>query len=457
MEAGTLNLERRLTIDEEYWQRFPTSAELFARAKSAIPSGITHDTRSFSPFPLYVTRAEGAYKWDAEGNRLLDHWMGHGALLLGHNHPVVTEGVRAALERGTHLGACHEDEIEWAELVRKLIPSAETVRFTMSGTEATMLALRDARAYSGKPKVIRFEGNFHGWHDYAMVGYQPPFDTPTSSGIPEAVLGTMVTLPPADIQAVERALDTDDQIGAVILEPAGGSNGIIPPDVDFLRQLRELTSQRGVVLIFDEVITGFRWSPGGAQEYYGVTPDLTTLAKVLAGGLPGGAVAGKAEIMEVQAFKGDQQHDRFARVLHQGTFNNNLLSTAAGIAALKIVAEGQATEHSNRVGAALRQGLTEVLERNGAPGIVLGECSVFHIMLGENMVEAAARRDAAALMGGRGAAAQLRKAMLLEGVDLMRTGGFTSLCHGDREIEITVSAFERALERLESESLVSNL
>jgi glutamate-1-semialdehyde 2,1-aminomutase len=445
---------KRATIDEDYWQRFPTSAELFARAKTAIPSGVTHDARSFGPFPVYMSRASGAYKWDADGHKLLDHWMGHGALLLGHNHPTVTQAVSQALARGTHLGACHEDEVEWAELVRRLVPSAEAVRFTMSGTESTMLALRDARAYTRKPKVIRFNGNFHGWHDYAMVGYQPPFDTPTSAGIPNDLLGTMVSLPQGDIEAVRRTVDGDDQIGSVILEPAGGSNGVIPPEADFLRELRELTTQRGLVLIFDEVITGFRWAPGGAQEYYGVTPDLTTLAKIVAGGLPGGAVAGKADIMDTQTFTGDAKHDRFERVLQQGTFNCNLPSTAAGVAALKIVAEAEAIDYSNRMGKLLRDGMNDTLKRRGAAGIVYGECSVFHVMLGEGMAEAVERRDAVKLMGARGAAGPLRKAMLIEGVDFMRTGGFTSVAHGQEEIDLTLSAFGRAVERLQAEGVV---
>jgi len=445
---------KRMTIDEEYWQRFPTSAELFARAKSAIPSGVTHDGRNFSPFPVYMSRASGAYKWDADGNKFLDHWMGHGSLLLGHNHPVVTQAVMDALARGTHLGANHEDELDWAELVRRLVPSAEEVRFTGSGTESTMLALRDARAYSGKPKVIRFQGNFHGWHDYAMIGYQPPFDSPTSAGIPDVVSGTMVTLPPSDIEAVKRALDADDQIGTVILEPAGGSNGVIPPDVQFLRELRELTTQRGVVLIFDEVITGFRWSPGGAQEYYGIIPDMTTMAKIVAGGMPGGAVAGKAEIMEMQAFTGDAKHDRFQRVLQQGTFNCNLPCTAAGIAALRIVAEGEATEYAARMGDLVRQGMSESLTRRGVAGVVYGERSVFHVVLGEGMAEAVEQKDVTKLMGARGAAAPLRKAMLLEGVDFMRTGGFTSIAHGDEEISFSLNAFDHSLERLQAEGIV---
>jgi glutamate-1-semialdehyde 2,1-aminomutase len=444
---------QRTSIDEEYWKRFPTSAELFARARSAIPSGVTHDARSFSPFPVYMSRAEGAYKWDADGNKILDFWVGHGSLILGHNHPVVTEAVRQALARGTHLGACHEDEVEWAELVHQLVPSADEVRFTMSGTESTMLALRDARSYSGKPKVLRFHGHFHGWHDYAMVGYQPPYDSPTSAGVPEAVLGTMVSVPPT-IEAVRQALAADDQIGTVILEPSGASWGLVPLPAGFLADLRQITAERGLVLIFDEVVTGFRWSPGGAQGYYGIIPDLTTLAKIVAGGLPGGAVAGKREIMEQQAFTGEARHDRFERVLQQGTFNCNLPSTAAGIAALKIVAEGEVTEYCAQLGQTLRDGLSEALKRRGVPGSVHGERSTFHLVLGEGMAEAVAACDTTKLMGARGAAGALRKAMLLEGVDLMRSSGLTCAAHTEQDIASAVAAFDRAIGRLQAEGLV---
>src|SRR5262249_47387168 len=219
------------------------------------------------------------------------------------------------------------------------------------------------------------------------------------------------------------------------------------------RDLRELTSQRGVVLIFDEVITGFRYSPGGAQQVYGVTPDVTTLAKIVAGGLPGGAVVGKRDILQVQTFKGELHKDRFERVLQQGTFNANPLSAAAGLNALQIVAEGWATEQANKAGEQLRTGLRDTMERRGVAGAVLGDFSVFQILLGEGMDEAAATTDVQRLMAGRGAVNTLRKAMLLNGVDLMRSGGFTSIEHGERELEHTVKAFDRALETLQREGL----
>src|SRR5438067_2714806 len=366
------------TIDDAFRKRFPKSAELYERSKKAIAGGITHDSRNFSPFPIYVERAQGSRKWDVDGNELLDHWMGHGALILGHNHPRVSDAVSEQVHKGTHYGACHELEVAWAEQITRLIPSAESVRFTMSGTESTMLAMRDARAFTGREKVIRFAGHFHGWHDYAMAGYQPPFDTPTSTGVPRAVAETMLVAYPNNIDSVRGLLEAHPgQVAAVILEPGGGSNAIIPTNVEFLRQLRTLCTERDVVLIFDEVITGFRYSPGGAQQRYGITPDLTTLAKIVAGGLPGGAVVGRRDILDVQTFKGELHKDRFERVLHQGTFNANPLSAAAGLNALQIVAEGWPTEQANQAGEQLRNGLRDVFERSHVAGGVLGEASVF--------------------------------------------------------------------------------
>src|SRR2546423_8654499 len=444
----------RTTLDEAFKKRFARSAELYERSRLAIAGGITHDSRNFAPFQIYVERADGGRKWDVDGNELVDHWMGHGSLLLGHNHPDVVAAVAEQVHKGTHYGACHELEVAWAEQIQRLIPSAEWVRFTMSGTESTMLAIRVARGYPGREKVIGFAGHFHGWHDYAMAGYQPPFDTPTSTGVPKAVAESMLVAYPNNIDSVRELLDAHPgQVAAVIVEPGGGSNGIIPTNVQFLRDLRALTSQRGVVLIFDEVITGFRYSPGGAQQVYGVTPDVTTLARIVAGGLPGGAVVGKRDILQVQTFKGELHKDRFERVLQQGTFNANPLSAAAGLTALQIVSQGWATEQASQAGEQLRMGLRDCLERRGVAGAVLGEFSVFQILLGEGMQTAVETTDVQRLMAGRGAVNTLRKAMLRNGVDLMRSGGFTSIVHGDQEINRTINAFDASLQTLQSEGL----
>jgi glutamate-1-semialdehyde 2,1-aminomutase len=442
------------TIDEAFRKRFARSGELYQRSREAIAGGITHDSRNFAPFPVYIERAEGSRKWDVDGNELVDHWMGHGSLLLGHGNPQVTAAVTEQIQKGTHYGACHELEVAWAEQIVRMIPSAEWVRYTMSGTEATMLAMRDARAFTGRELIIRFAGHFHGWHDYAMAGYQPPFDTSTSTGVPTSVSETMLVAYPNNIESVTHLLDAHpDRVAAVIVEPGGGSNGIIPTDVEFLRALRTLTAARGVVLIFDEVITGFRYSPGGAQQVYGVTPDVTTLAKIVAGGLPGGAVVGKRDILQVQTFKGELHKDRFERVLQQGTFNANPMSAAAGLAALRIVAEGWPTEQASQKGEYLRVGLRDALERRGVAGAVLGEASVFQILLGEGIQDAVDMVDVQRLMAGRGAVNTLRKAMLLNGVDLMRSGGFTSIAHQEAELDHTIDAFDRSLVALQAEGL----
>src|SRR5437764_3571607 len=226
-------------IDEAFRKRFARSGELYQRSREAIAGGITHDSRNFVPFPIYIDHAEGSRKWDVDGNELIDHWMGHGSLLLGHNHRQITAAVAEQLSKGTHYGACHALEVAWAEQIARLIPSAELVRFTMSGTEATMLAMRDARAFTGRELIVRFAGHFHGWHDYAMAGYQPPFDTPTSIGVPKAVAETMLVAYPNNIDSVRQLLEAHpNQVAAVILEPGGGANAVLPADRRFFRALR---------------------------------------------------------------------------------------------------------------------------------------------------------------------------------------------------------------------------
>ena len=442
-------------LTEAFAQRFPRSLAEFQRATGSLPAGITHDSRHFAPYPIYVDHAAGARKWTIDGPELVDYWMGHGALLLGHSDPAMIEAVQAQVARGTHYSACHELEMAWAELVVRLVPSAERVRFTSSGTEATLLALRLARAFTGRSKVIKFQGHFHGWHDYLAYGVSPPFDAPNSAGIPAEVLSTVLLAPPNDLGAVRAHLDAHPDVAAVILEPGGGSNGVIPPDLEFLHSLRALTARRGVVLIFDEVITGFRYARGGAQERYGITPDLTTLAKIVAGGLPGGAVTGRADILEYLDYHDDDpQWNRHGRIGHQGTFNANPLSAAAGITCLTQVATGEPNRLADARGTELREGLEGVLTRRGVPGWVNGESSVFHIVL----AEPGERRPgvpADLFRATRGPlATALRQAMLLEGVDLMHTGALVSSAHTPKDIAFTVEAFDRALGRLEAARLL---
>ena len=254
--------------------------------------------------------------------------------------------------RGTHLGASTDEEMRWAKAIKALMPAVEKVRFNSSGTEATLMAMRLARAYTGKNKVVKLQDHFHGWHDYAMAGSDR-----SAPGIPDASMGTMVIVPPGDLGAVEDALNRDDDIAALILEPTGAHMGQMTFDVPvYLKGLRELTAQHGVVLIFDEVVTGFRASPGGVQERYGIRPDLTTMAKIVAGGLPGGAVGGKADIIDMIAHRGDPEWDNVRRVYHPGTFNANPLSAAAGAAALELIASEPVNEHADAMADRLKAG-----------------------------------------------------------------------------------------------------
>ena len=427
----------------------PHSEALAGAARGAIAAGITHDIRHLKPFPIFVERAQGARKWTVDGQELIDYWMGHGALFLGHGHPAIVKAVGEQLQRGTHYGACHPLEVRWAELVQRLIPSAERVRFTSSGTEATQLALRLSRAYTGKPNVVKFEGHFHGWHDYAAAGVKPPYDVPMSAGIPEESLAHVLLCPPNDLAAAERILAGRRDVAAVILEPGGGSSGTIPTDPAYLAGLRDLTRRHGVVLIFDEVITGFRYSPGGVQQKVGVTPDMTALAKILAGGLPGGAIVGRADIMAGLAFSADPTRSRAGRVAHAGTYNANPLSAAAGIAMLSQIAGGEMHVRADQTAAVLRDELGGVWRRLGVPGCVYGEASIVNYSLEKDLAtppEAGARdhRRLQAL-AKPDAYHALRCALILNGVDIAPLHGWVSAVHTAAEVEKTVQAFEKAL------------
>ena len=435
----------RMTIQEEYRAKHSRSAALADRARSAIPGGITHDIRYLAPFPTYIERASGTRKWDVDGHEYVDYWMGHGALFLGHCHPAVVKAVQEQVARGTHLGASHELEIRWAELVNGLVPCAELTRFTMSGTEATHLAMRVARAATGRTRILKLSGHFHGWHDGAVVAVNPPYEVPMSAGIPGATLDQVVICPPNDIKAVEIALQRGD-IAAVILEPAGGQSGTTPTIPGYLQELRSLTTKHGVVLIFDEVITGFRYAPGGAQAYFGVTPDLTTLAKIVAGGLPGGALCGNRTLMSMLTFRGDPDWDRGQRVAHAGTFNANPLSAAAAIATLELVGDASLQARANKFGEELRRELADAMKRAGVPGTCYGEASIYHVSFeGKPGLAGFDRPRKGALYH------LLRCALLNNGVDCSMNHGWVSALHSQEDLERTVRAYDAAFRSLAAE------
>lgn len=355
------------------------STDWYKRASDVLAGKVGHDLRYFEPVPLCIKHGLGARKWDIDNNEYIDFLMGNGALLLGHSHKDVLQAITQAMDRGTHFGNDHPLHIEWAELVQRLVPSAERVRFVNSGTEATLLAIRLARAFTGKNKLLRFEGHFHGWHDAVIHDFQPPFGADGSLGVPSNVRENTLTLPDGDLEAVAKMLDHEKDVAAVIIEPSGASWGRVPIESVFLDGLRNITEQHGVMLIFDEVITGFRFSVGGAQELYNILPDLTCLAKIVAGGMPGGAVVGRDDIMALFDHTGDSKHDRFERVTHFGTFNGTPLSAAAGIAVLEQVATGTPIKKANLKAQELRTAWGEVLQKHSVAGYVYGCCSTFHI------------------------------------------------------------------------------
>lgn len=456
-----------VNVSDKYAAERPCSQQLFQRARRVLAGGAGHDLRYCHPMPIYIDRAFGSRKWDIDGHEYVDFLMGNGALLLGHAVPEVIAAIRDVAGRGTHFGNDHRLHIEWAERVQQLIPSAERVRFVNSGTEATQLAIRVARAFTRRNKLLRFEGHFHGWHDEVVHGFQLPFEAEGSLGVPPELRARWTMIPDGDLALVDETLGRQTDIAAVLLEPSGGSWGRQPLSSDFLHSLREITKRRGVLLIFDEVITGFRFSPGGAQALYGVTPDLTCLAKIVAGGMPGGAIVGRADVMSVFEFTGDARHDRFQRVTHQGTFNGAPLSAAAGIVTLDLVASGEPIRRANTMAKTLRDSWNEVLERHGIAGYVYGDCSTFHVYFetdAARVQQARSRQDlftseSRRLKGMPGELiAQYQRHLRHFGVDIMSsTGGVLSAAHDGEDIRQATVAFEHTVKALRDLGLISCL
>jgi glutamate-1-semialdehyde 2,1-aminomutase len=470
------------TIEQEYAAARPKSKALHERALRSMPSGVAHDGRAISPFPFYVERADGARKWDVDGHAYLDCWSGHGALILGHNHPAIIRAITDQVPRGLHYSACSELEVRWAELIRECVPGADKVRFTLTGTETTALAVRVARAFTGQSKLVKFQGHFHGVHDAFVAAVKDPFEIPMSAGVPPETLATTLVARPNDLADVRELLD-EHEVAAVILEPAGARSMTVPTNPAFLRALRELTRARGVVLIFDEVVTGFRMAPGGAQEYYGVTADLVCLAKAVAGGLPGAALAGRADLLDTIAFVGDPKRDRTRRVADQGTYSATPLVAAAGVAALELLKTGEIQRELNRLGDRLRNGMNQALKTRGVRGCVYGASSIFRIHVGADAHELGLddwtderrapvsghprgtpaswtplQMDPARLDRGMGPlGAKLHLAMLLHGVDYSRGGGhgWLNAAMTDADVDRLVDAFDRSLERLRREDALA--
>jgi glutamate-1-semialdehyde 2,1-aminomutase len=419
------------------------SEALFAQARQVIPGGVNSPVRAFKAVggtPLFIERGDGAYVFDADGNRYIDYVGSWGPLILGHAHPRVVAAVADALARGTSFGAPTAAEVRLAELVCAAMPSIELVRFVNSGTEATMSALRLARAFTGRTKILKFAGGYHGHADMLLVAAGSgalTLGTPDSPGVPPAATAETLVAPYNDLGAVrELFLRFPDAIAAVIVEPVAGNMGCVPPEPGFLQGLREVTRQHGALLIFDEVMTGFRVAHGGAQALYSVTPDLTCLGKVVGGGLPAAAYGGRRDILALVAPSGP--------VYQAGTLSGNPLAMAAGIAQLEALREPGMYEQLERLTAQLASGIGEAARAAGVPLYQTRVGSMFSVFFTPRPVidEASAKRSATQTF------AAYFHAMLQAGVYLAPSqfeAGFVSLAHSEDDIAKTIDAAGAAL------------
>lgn len=451
-------MSRTTTIDHEFFANHRISAQRAEEARTVFPGGVTHDARHFEPFGIVIDRAVGPRKWDIDGNEYIDYVMGHGALIFGHSHPYLVEAVTAQVARGTHMGGSSDLERRWAQAIQRLLPSAEKVRFTSSGTEATMMAVRLARASTGRDQLLRLSNHFHGWNDSVFAAGRTSAGPVAANGQPTAMQSLISVFDQTDLSGIAQALASADY-AALILEPTGYSWGACPLEPSVLAELRSLTEQHGVVLIFDEVVTGFRASQGGAQERSGVRPDLTTLAKIAAGGLPGGAVVGRADLLDQISFEAGD-----GRVAHPGTFNANPLSAVAGERALRAIAEEDPISLANARAEQLARGLNRALVEAETAGCVWADASMVHIILGQNLARPS---DGASWSweerGGPQAtlpvtpghvAWPFRRALLNHGVDLMGMGALVSCVHREADIDATIDRFAAALSDLRRDEIL---
>jgi glutamate-1-semialdehyde 2,1-aminomutase len=361
-------------LSGHYLSSTPKSRKLYERAQRVLPAGVSYFLRYIEPYPFYTARAKGSRLYDVDGNDYIDFWIGHYSLILGHSPPKVMREVRRQINKGSHYGTAHVLEIALAEQVTKMIPSAQMVRFTNSGTEAAMYATRLARAVTGRNLVCKFAGGWHGGYDALHTGVKQPFDVPESGGLTEGALQDTGVLPYNEVEPVRKRLKKD-KVAAIFVEPLMVSGGCIPAQMEFLKALRELCTDNGTLLIFDEVITGFRLAPGGGQQYSGVKPDVTLLGKILGGGFPIGAIAASTEIMQ---HMNPLQYPRPKFAFHGGTFTGNPVTMVAGLATLKALEDGKIIHRLNKRGDYVRQELRDIFERKKMEIQVSGISSLWH-------------------------------------------------------------------------------
>ncbi|HEY5648375.1 MAG TPA: glutamate-1-semialdehyde 2,1-aminomutase [Nitrospiria bacterium] len=422
------------------------STKLFTRAQKSIPGGVNSPVRAFRSVggnPLFIKKAKGARVWDADGNSYIDYVLSWGPMILGHANPKIIAAIKSAASRGTSYGAPTDLEVQLAELIRKAFPSMERVRLVSSGTEATMSALRLARGHTRRDKILKFEGCYHGHADSLLVKAGSGLATlgvPDSPGVPAALARLTLTAPYNDLGAVRKIFEEHgNDIAALIVEPVAGNMGVVPPVEGFLEGLREITNRYGSVLIFDEVITGFRVGYGGAQKRFRVTPDLTCLGKIIGGGLPVGAYGGSREIMEGISPTGP--------VYQAGTLSGNPLAVSAGIQTLKLLKQPGVYKRLEDRSKHLADGLADAAKKAGVPvfGTRVGA------MLGLFFTNQAVRDFQTAATSDTRRFARYFSAMLDQGIYLAPSqfeSAFLSTAHTPRDIDLTIRAASHAFKQL---------
>lgn len=439
---------------DEFKARTKKSARWFAEAQKHLPGGVTGNVKFYSPYPVYGKKAKGSHLWDLDGNEYIDYMLCFGPLILGHAHPRVVEAVMKQLESdgSQTFGAPHELEVKMAERLKHIFPFADLVRFTNSGLEATLHALRIAKGYRRKHRIAKFEGAYHGSYDEVLVSLTPPEDAagpehapysvPGSFGTPESVVRNVLVLPYNDVENTERLLKAHkDDLAAVIMEPV--QRGFVVPDLEFLRAVRDITRELGIVLIFDEVMSGFRMDRmGGACTTYGVEPDMITLGKIMGGGFPCGAFMGRREVMDMV---NPVTRPKNERVFHGGTFNGHPTVLAAGMATLDVLEQPGTYPALNKRSDELREGLNDLFQRHGFDAHAVGPYSTFNIVFTKNRI--CDYRDAAHCD------AKLRQrfdyGMLARGIHYHPDKPlYTCTEHSKKDIDATLKAAEEVLKKM---------
>jgi glutamate-1-semialdehyde 2,1-aminomutase len=432
-------MEQRGSIPDSYARRTARSLEMFERAKKVEPGGVSYRFRYFEPYPFFVRKAEGASLVDVDGNKYTDYWCTHFAMILGHAHPIVMQAIKDQAEEGWHFGLAHELEVTLSESIIRNVPSAKLVRFASSGSEANLFAVRLARTYTKRKKIAKFEGCWHGAYDPLHIAIRPPFDEPPSGGITEGSQQDTVVVPYNDLT---RFLDKvkREELACVILEPVLGAGGMIPAEQEFLKGLREYCDSTGALLIFDEVITGFRLRLGGAQQQFNVIPDITVLGKIIGGGLPIGAVCGRRDVME------RMDHTKYSGLeyaYHGGTFAGNAITLTAGLATINLLEHSPVYKHIDALGTKVRERLNVVFERNGFEAQTTGIGSLFaiHTTLNKPLKDANWQ-----LFANRDRSREMFSFLLENGIFMLlpeTLHGAISNSHTDGEIERLVSTIDR--------------